>query len=157
MLLDSFEPGTRSVVKSLCQGRKRCVALMMASEAGPREPELEVGASPEPELAFSHQVAWVLASPSSSGHIVTLSCSGRSHTWLSRDDGKMSVDSVVMIRRYLGLDNVDFDKTMFDVCHKPTPGTDMTFAYFHLKPYVFVSGNGAVTAGIEVKLFRVSI
>ena len=96
-MLDSFEPGTRSVVKSLCQGRKRCVALMMMSEAGPRQPELEVGASPELELAFSHQVAWVLASTSQSGHIITLSCSGRSHTWLSRDDGKMSVDSVVMI------------------------------------------------------------
>lgn len=52
-----------------------------------------------------------------------------------------------------GLDNGDFDKTMFEVCHKPTPGTDMTFAYFHLKPYVFVSGNGAVTAGIEVNYF----
>ena len=46
---------------------------------------------------------------------------------------------------------------MFDVCHKPTPGTGMTFAYFHLKPYVFVSGDGAVTAGIEVKLLRVFI
>ena len=46
---------------------------------------------------------------------------------------------------------MDFDKTMFEVCHKPTPGTDMTFAYFHLKPYVFVSSNGAVTAGIEVE------
>ena len=58
---------------------------------------------------------------------------------------------VRIIRCYQGLDNVDFDKTMFEVCHKPTPGTDMTFAYFHLKPYVFVSGDGAVTAGIEVK------
>lgn len=46
---------------------------------------------------------------------------------------------------------------MFDVCHKPAPGTGMTFAYFHLKPYVFVSGDGAVTAGIEVKLLRVFI
>ena len=42
---------------------------------------------------------------------------------------------------------------MFDVCHEPTPGTGMTFAYFHLKPYVFVSGDGAVTAGIEVRDF----
>ena len=62
------------------------MALMMKSEAGPREPELDAGASPE--LAFSHQVAWVVAKPSRSGHIVTLSCSGRSHTWLSRDDGE---------------------------------------------------------------------
>ena len=85
VLLDSFEPGTSSVVKSLCQGRKRCVALMMGSEAGPKEPELEAGA---PELAFSHQAAWVEATPSRSGHIVTLSCSGRRHTWLSRDDGE---------------------------------------------------------------------
>ena len=86
MLLDSFEPGTRTVVRSLCQGRKRCVALMLLSETGPREPEPDV--PDPPELAFSHQAAWVVARPSRSGHIVTLSCSGRSHTWLSRDDGE---------------------------------------------------------------------
>ena len=64
--------------------------------------------------------------------------------------GRWSAD-VRIIKCYQGLDNVDFDKKMFEVCHKPTPGTDMTFAYFHLKPYVFVSSNGAVTAGIEVE------
>ena len=28
----------------------------------------------------------------------------------------------------------------------------MTFAYFHLKPYVFVSPNGSITSGIEAKM-----
>ena len=86
MLLDSFAPGTRTVVRSLCQGRKRCVALMLVSETNVREPEPDV--PDPPELAFSHQAAWVVARPSRSGRIVTLSCSGRSRTWLSRDDGE---------------------------------------------------------------------
>ena len=87
-MLDSFEPGTRSVVRSLCEGRKRCVALMVVTEPGPRGPESDVREAPEPELAFSHQAAWVVARPSLSGHIVTISCSGRSHTWLSLDHGE---------------------------------------------------------------------
>ena len=93
VLLDSFEPGTRPVVRSLCQGRKRCVALMLMSEAGALEPEPDV--PDPPELAFSHKAAWVVARPSRSGHIVTLSCSGRSRTWLSRDDGEGGIDRLM--------------------------------------------------------------
>ena len=39
------------------------------------------------------------------------------------------------------------------VCHKPDAGTEMTFAYFHLKPYVFVDkATGNVTSGIEANM-----
>ena len=97
MLLDSFEPGTRSVVRNLCQGRKRCVALMVVTEPGAREPESDVREPPEPELAFSHQAAWVVARPSLSGHIVTITCSGRSLTWLSGDQGEQGREDVRII------------------------------------------------------------
>ena len=44
---------------------------------------------------------------------------------------------------------------MFEVCHKPDPGTDMTFAFFHLKPYVFVKqGDSFPSAGTEVNMAR---
>ena len=60
-MLDSFDGGARKLVKNLCHGRKRCVALMVVSEgeSSPREPELEE--APAPEMAFSHQTAWVVA------------------------------------------------------------------------------------------------
>ena len=63
-MLDSFDGGARKLVKNLCHGRKRCVALMLVSEgregeSSPREPELEE--APAPEMAFSHQTAWVVA------------------------------------------------------------------------------------------------
>ena len=47
-----------------------------------------------------------------------------------------------------------FQKHMFDMCHRPEPGTEMTFAYFHLKPYVFVGDNGSVTSGIEANMAK---
>ena len=47
-----------------------------------------------------------------------------------------------------------FQKHMFDLCHRPEPGTEMTFAYFHLKPYVFVDNNGSVTSGIEANMAK---
>ena len=45
-------------------------------------------------------------------------------------------------------------KKSYLVCHKPEPGTDMTFAYFHLKPYVFVDEEGQASSGIEVNMVR---
>ena len=45
-----------------------------------------------------------------------------------------------------------FKEKYFEVCHKPDPGTEITFAYFHLSPYVFVSDNGSVTRGIEANM-----
>ena len=47
-----------------------------------------------------------------------------------------------------------FKEKYFEVCHKPDPGTEMTFAYFHLSPYVFVSDNGSVTRGIEANMAK---
>ena len=47
-----------------------------------------------------------------------------------------------------------FKEKYFKICHKPDPGTEMTFAYFHLKPYVYVSGNGSVTSGIEANMAK---
>ena len=41
---------------------------------------------------------------------------------------------------------------MFDICHKPEPNTEMIFAYFHLKPYVFVGAKGVPTSGIETHM-----
>ena len=54
-----------------------------------------------------------------------------------------------------GSNDVDFDLKMFEVCHKPNPGTDMTFAYFHLLPYLFVKpGDSFPSAGIETNMAR---
>ena len=54
-----------------------------------------------------------------------------------------------------GSNDVNFDLKMFEVCHKPDPGTDMTFAFFHLKPYVFVKqGDSFPSAGTEVNMAR---
>ena len=47
-----------------------------------------------------------------------------------------------------------FKEKYFEICHKPDPGTEMTFAYFHLKPYVYVSGNGNVSSGIETNIAK---
>ena len=47
-----------------------------------------------------------------------------------------------------------FKEKYFETCHKPNPGEEITFAYFHLKPYVYVSGNGSVTRGIEANMAR---
>ena len=47
-----------------------------------------------------------------------------------------------------------FKEKYFETCHKPNPGEEITFAHFHLKPYVYVSGNGSVTRGIEANMAR---
>ena len=47
-----------------------------------------------------------------------------------------------------------FKDKHFETCHKPEPGAEMTFAYFHLKPYVFVSSTGSVTRGIEANMAK---
>lgn len=70
---------------------------MVVTEPGAREPESDVREPPEPELAFSHQAAWVVARPSLSGHIVTITCSGRSLTWLSGDQGEQGREDVRII------------------------------------------------------------
>ena len=47
-----------------------------------------------------------------------------------------------------------FKEKYFETCHKPNFGEKMTFAHFHLKPYVYVAGNGSVTAGIEANMAK---
>ena len=47
-----------------------------------------------------------------------------------------------------------FRDKYFETCHKPTLGEEMTFAHFHLKPYVYVSENGSVTSGIEANIAK---
>ena len=98
----------------------------------------------------------MVARPSRSGHIVTITCSGRAHTWLSQDSGGTLPRMIKNFNlKSAGSNDVDFDLKMFEVCHKPNPGTDMTFAYFHLLPYLFVKpGDSFPSAGIETNMAR---
>ena len=65
------------------------------------KPEVESSPKPEQEIKFSYQVAWVVARPSKHGHIVSLSCSQREETMLSKDTQKIKFQNKIFEGKHM--------------------------------------------------------
>ena len=109
----------------------------------------------EQEMKFSYQVAWVVARPSKNGHIISLSCSKREDVMLSKTTQKMDFQRKIFEGTYKkSIQTLLYP--LSTVCHKPDPGTEITLAYFHLRPYVAMTGGGPgvgkVTGGVDANM-----
>ena len=49
----------------------------------------------EPQKKFSYQVAWVVIKPSRSGHIIKINCRGKSQSYLSRETGAKTINTLL--------------------------------------------------------------
>ena len=89
------------------------------------------------------------------GYMVRLACSGRSKVWLEYGENisGTNVKTTHDLEKQIFEGKITESVEKFNhflkssVCHKPDPGTTMTFAYFHLPPFVNVSSDG--WGGIE--------
>ena len=81
VMLDSLQAGVQGTMRKLCQGRKKCVALLIISqeESLQQDPPAEVLAT---QQKFSLQTAWLVVKLLPRGYMVRLACSGRSRVWL---------------------------------------------------------------------------
>ena len=81
VMMDSLQAGVRGTMRKLCQGRKKCVALLVISqeEKLEQDPPDEVLAA---QQKFSLQTAWLVVKLLPRGYMVRLACSGRSRVWL---------------------------------------------------------------------------
>ena len=81
VMLDSLQAGVQGTMRKLCQGRKKCVALLVISqeEKLEQDPPAEVL---DAEQKFSLQTAWLVVKLLPRGYMVRLACSGRSRVWL---------------------------------------------------------------------------
>ena len=81
VMFDSLQPGVQGTMRRLCQGRKKCLAMLVISpeeniQQAPPEEELP------PQQKFSLQTAWLVVKVLPRGYLLRLACSGRSRLWL---------------------------------------------------------------------------
>ena len=67
----------------LCQGWKKCVALVLVEEEEPMDQRI---GEPEAQLKFSIPVVWVLAKRVKNGFILRLQCRGGGRLWMHYDE-----------------------------------------------------------------------
>ena len=81
VMLDSLQEGVQGTMRKLCEGRKKCVALLLITQEDDiqQDPPAEELAA---EQKFSLQVAWLVVKILPRGYMVRLACSGRSKIWL---------------------------------------------------------------------------
>ena len=106
--MDSLELGVQGRMMDLCQGRKKCVALMVISRVEDinQDPPVETLTV---QQKFSLQTAWVVVKRLAKGYMVRLSCSARSRLWLQY--GSMVSEEI------RGKTNHDLNQQIFEV-HK---------------------------------------
>ena len=81
VMLDSLQDGVQSAMRKLCDGRKKCIALLAISQEDDihQDPPAEELA---PQQKFSLQTAWLVVKILPKGYLLRLACSGRSKLWL---------------------------------------------------------------------------
>ena len=67
----------------LCQGWRKCVALVMMEEEGAMDQKI---GEPAAQLKFSLPVAWVLIKRVKDGFVMRLQCGGRGRLWMHYDE-----------------------------------------------------------------------
>ena len=79
---EKLQHGVQQIMLDLCQGRKKCVALVTVSQ----EEDINQDPPPPEELPvqqrFSLQTAWLVVKRLARGYMVRLTCSGRTRVWL---------------------------------------------------------------------------
>ena len=102
VIFEEFNDESAEIMSKLCKSRKKCFAIKMV-KADEDIDLLPVPKSFGSEARFSLQTVWVFVKMSKSGHIIRISCSKRSTTWLlivedplnSNFDEKMFESNVV--------------------------------------------------------------
>ena len=96
VMLDRLQEGVQGTMRKLCEGRKKCVALLVISQEENihQDPPAEELAA---EQKFSLQVAWLVVKILPRGYMVRLACSGRSKVWLEYGENVAGTNVTVTV------------------------------------------------------------
>ena len=75
----AIPPDGPVIMDTLCQGRKKCMALVILDEEDTLHQEME---KPVTQLKYSIQVAWVMVKMVKEGFLVRLQCGEQANQWV---------------------------------------------------------------------------
>ena len=129
-------------MQRLCQGKKRCLGVVL-QEADSQETQIY-----EPfAMRYSRPIIWVFVKKVKEGLIIHLHCKNvTSPSWVFYDNLALHQE-----RKYR---KRNMEDEIFLHCFKPMPGDGITAAYFHLPPLVNL--DPATGEKVNVKYARFS-
>ena len=79
----SIPPSGPAIMASMCEGWRRCVALVMLDEMDAMDQEI---GEPPLQLKYSLAVAWVMIKRVEEGFVVRLKCGQKMKHWMQYDE-----------------------------------------------------------------------